>query len=338
MGFIDLIRTLGAQDTVACIGPSNLYERFGYFREAVSNICIAEPDPVRTAMLLRKIPAANHIHLFESAVLSTGRRAELKRYNYDELTTVGDTPALNALFPGLRETEQMAVDALSTSGFIGKLPQHHRGRDLLIIDSIGQEFDLLREVDKLNSLTRFSGLIVRIAKLPSVDPKSQSDQLHEWLKVRDFDRSIVLDGADPDLAIWYLPRNELGADLKQQRKLLESMRSEREAQRAVLEERTAALEKTSAAALKADSDLRVAIRLQTVAQNDLKDLQRQYSALSADKERQDKLLRQVTRKLAYASNHLHQLAADTPAVAELVDNASPDKKSRETSDNDNPGE
>ena len=323
---------------MACIGPSNLYKRFGYFREAVSNICIAEPDPVRTAMLLRKIPAANRFHLFESAVLSTGRRAELKRYNYDALTTVGDTSALSALFPGLRETEQMAVDALSTSGFIGKLPQHHRGRDLLIIDSIGQEFDLLREVDKLNSLTRFSGLIVRIAKLPSVDPKSQSDQLHEWLKVRDFDRSIVLDGADPDLAIWYLPRNELGADLKQQRKLLESMRSEREAQRAVLEERTAALEKTSAAALKADSDLRVAIRLQTVAQNDLKDLQRQYLALSADKERQDKLLRQVTRKLAYASNHLHQLAADTPAVAELVDNASPDKKSRDTSDNDNPGE
>ena len=338
MSFVDLIKALGAQDTLACIGPSNVYERFDYFRETVSNIFIAEPDPVRAATLQSNIPAANRIHLFESAVLSTGRRAELKRYNYDELTTVGDTPALNALFPGLRETEQMAVDALSTSGFIGKLPQHHRGRDLLIIDSIGQEFDLLREFDKLNSLIRFSGIIVRIAKQPSGDAQSQPDKLHEWLKIRDFDRSIVLDGADPDLAIWYFPRNELGADLKQQRKLVESLRSEREAQRAVLEERTVALEKTSAAARKADSDLRVAMRLQTAAQDDLKDLQRQYSALSADKERQDKLLRQVTHKLAYASNHLHQLAANTPAVAELVDNASLKKENCDAGDNDKPDE
>ena len=338
MGFVDLIRTLGAQDTVACIGPSNVYKRFGYFREAVSNICIAEPDPVRAATLQRKIPAANRIHLFESAVLSTGRRAELKRYNYDELTTVGDTPVLNVLFPGLRETEHMAVDALSTTGFIAKLPQHHRGRDLLIIDSLGQEFDLLREFDRLNSLVRFSGIIVRIAKQPGVAPQSQSDQFQEWLKIREYDRSIVLDGADPDLAIWYFPRNELGADLKQQRKLVESLRSEREAQRAVLEERTSALEKTSAAAHKADSDLRVAMRLQTTAQDDLKDLQRQYSALSTDKERQDKLLRQVTRKLTYASHHLHQLAADTPAVAELVENASLDKEKRDACDNDKPDE
>ena len=338
MSFVDLIKTLGAQDTLACIGPSNVYERFDYFRETVSNICIAEPDPVRAATLQSNIPAANRIHLFESAVLNTGRRAELKRYNYDALTTVGDTPVLLTLFPGLRETEHMAVDALSTSGFIEKLPQHHRGRDLLIIDSIGQEFDLLREFDKLNSLIRFSGIIVRITKQPSVDPQSQSDQFREWLKIRDFDRSIVLDGADPDLAIWYFPRNELGADLKQQRKLVESLRSERETQRAVLEERTAALEKTSIAARKADSDLRVAMRLQTAAQDDLKDLQQQYSTLSADKERQDKLLRQVTRKLAYASNHLHQLAANTPAVAELVDNASVDKKNCDAGDNDKPDE
>ena len=338
MSFVDLIKALGAQDTLACIGPSNVYERFDYFRETVSNICIAEPDPVRAATLQSNIPAANRTHLFERAVLSTGRHAELKRYNYDELTTVGDTPALNVLFPGLRETEHMNVDALTAAEFIDKLPPHHRGRDLLIIDSLGQEFDLLREFDKLSSLTRFSGLIVRIAKLPSVDPKSQSDQLHEWLKMREYDRSIVLDSTDPDLAIWYFPRNELGADLKQQRKLVESLRSEREAQRAVLEERTAALEKTSIAARNTDTDLRKVKRLQTAAKEDLKDLQRQYSALSADKERQDNLLRQVTRKLAYASYYLHQLAADTPAVAELVDNVSLDKENRDTSDNDNPGE
>ncbi len=317
MSFIDLLRTFDAQDTIAHIGPSVLYERFGYFRGVVSNVCIAEPDPVRAAALQKNIPAADRVRLLENAVICEGRRPELTRYNFDALTAIGETGALKSLFPGLRETERVAIGALSPASFIERLPQDHRGRDLLIIDSLGQEFDLLKEFDACDALVRFSSVIVRFTKLPTAAVSGQSDQLHDWLGERHFDRSIVIDDADPDLAVWLFLRNPLGEDLVEQQNLVKTLQSETKTQRD-------ALEKSAAIAEKADSDLRVALRLQTVAHDDLKDLQRKFSTLYADKERQDKLLLQVTRKLTYASNHLYRLAAEAPEFARLVEDVSLD--------------
>lgn len=311
--FDDLLAKLGSQDTVTHIGPSVLYERFRYYRRTVAQVVIAEPDPSRAALNIREIQPNDRIKLIESAVLANGRRAELRRYNFESLTSLGEGSDLKILFPGLRETGSIAVDVLPIAQLVTKLPQNHRGLDLLVIDSLGEELDILTAINAEGALERFSNIVLRIARLPASNGASPIKSLLEWLAAHHYDRSVVLDGSDPDLPVLYFQRNPLGEDLEQQTSLAASFRAENET-------RGAALAEAGAKIKKADEDLRVALRLQSAAHDDLKDLQRQHAELRADKQGQDELLRKVTQKLAYASDYLRRLAIDAPEAAGLVEN------------------
>ncbi len=312
MIFDDLLARLGTQDTVAHIGPSVLYERFRFYRRTAAHVVIAEPDPSRAAINNREVSRTNRVDQIESAVLAAGRRAELRRYNFDALSALCDLDALKSLFPGLRETERIAVNVLPVAELIAKFPQNHRGLDLLVIDSLGEELDILKEINAQDALERFSNIVLRIARLPESTDFAPTKNLLEWLAAHHYDRSVVLDGTDPDLPVLYFQRNPLGKNLEQQTNLAASFRAENETRGAALTDAHAKIKKT-------DEDLRVALRLQSASQDDLKDLQRQHAELRADKQSQDELLRKVTQKLSYASDYLRRLAIDTPEAAGLVE-------------------
>ena len=320
MIFDDLIAQLGPQDAIAHIGPSILYKQCRYYRRAVAKVVIAEPDPSRAASFNREKLAAGRITLIDRAVLPEGRRADLRRYNFDALNTLNDLKLLNTLFPGLQERERVTVDVLPVAQFLNQLPSNHRGRDLLVIDSLGEELEILESIATHKDFQRFSNIVLRIARDPAPGENSQTRRLFEWLASQYYDRSITLDGADPDLPVLYFPRNPLGEDLKQQQSLAASFRAENEA-------RGKALSEAQTRVKKSDDDLRVALRLQSAAQDDLKDLQQQYAQLRTDKQDQDELLRKVTQKLSYASDYLRRLAIDAPDAAELVENTSVDRDS-----------
>lgn len=316
MIFDDLIAQLGPQDTIAHIGPSALYEQCRYYRRAAAQVIIAEPDWSRAANIKREMRGASGRTIVESAVLPEGRRADLRRYNFNALNTLSDVDLLKTLFPGLRETERVAIDVMSIALFLKQFREKHRGCDLLIIDSIGEELGILQGVEAQSRLRRFSNIVLRIAKHPDSNAPSPTKKLLEWLALHHFDRSIVLDGADPDVPVLYFPRNPLGESLKQQTDLATSFRAENEARGKALTEAQTKMEK-------ADQDMRLALRLQSVAQDDLKDLQQQYAQLRSDKQDQDELLRKVTQKLSYASDYLRRLSIDAPDATGLVESASP---------------
>ena len=323
--FDDLLAKLGPQDSVAHLGPSILYEQFRFYRRTAARVFVVEPDPARAADVRRTAMQANNIELFQNAIVVGNRNVTLRRYNFDALTGLCDPGPLKMLFPGLRETQSIAVDGMPIETFVASLPKNHRRCDLLVIDSLGEEFDLLEQFDAQDALARFFHLVVRLAP-PASSNSARGKQLRDWLAARHYDRPIALDASDPDLPVLYFQRNPLGEDLAKQTSLVESLRAQQQ-------RRDAALSDANAQARKADSDLRVALRLQSAAQDDLKDLQRQYADLRADKERQDELLRKVTQKLAYASDYLRRLAIDAPEIKGLMENAqtSIDEEARDTS-------
>ncbi|MEO1251527.1 MAG: FkbM family methyltransferase [Pseudomonadota bacterium] len=84
----------------------------------------------------------------------------------------------------------------------------------------------------------------------------------------------------------------------------------------------------------AEENLGVALRLQSAAQGDAKDLQDQYAKLLAEKERQDALLRKVSEKLVTASEQLQRLSGDeqTHKAAAILNDGSPTNGALEEGD------
>lgn len=314
MIFDDLIAHLGRQDTIAHIGPSVLYEPFRLFQRTDAQVVIAEPDPVRAAAVYRGANPSKNIQLLEYAVLPQGRRADLRRYNFDALSNLSEADFLSALFPGLHEIERSTVDILPVAAFVEKLHQQHRGRDLLIVDSLGEELGILAAFAEAGALERFQNIVLRIVRHDDSNTHSPTKQLFDWMTTNHYDRWVVLDGADPDIPVLYFQRNPISKDYIQQKDLAASFRAENET-------RGKALADAQQKMKKSDDDLRLALRLQSAAQDDLKDLQQQYTQLRADKHDQDELLRKVTQKLSYASDYLRRIAIDTPDAAGLVERA-----------------
>lgn len=80
----------------------------------------------------------------------------------------------------------------------------------------------------------------------------------------------------------------------------------------------AQFEDLEAQADSANQDLRIALRLQTMAASDLAELQARYAALLDAKQGQDRLLQTLTRRLTEASDYLHTLSQNAPATARAV--------------------
>jgi len=182
---------------------------------------------------------------------------------------------------------------------------------MLVIDCLGEELAILQKIDDEQALSRFQRIVVRTAHGTKADA-SGLDALTKWLAERHYRDPFLLDGSDASLPVMYFHRNQLSENLAHQTDLVKSLRAEKETQRALLEDANQNAEKAAA-------DMRVAMRLHTAAQDDLKDLQSQYASLFAAKEEQDKLLRQVARKLSYASDYLHRLAVESPEFAGLLE-------------------
>lgn len=310
MFFSDLVSGLGAQDSAVHLGPSVLYDRFRYYRHTAASVFIAEPDPMRAASIYQRLDGIGRITLLQCAILGDGRKADLRRYNFDAVTSFQNLDALRSLFPGLRETAHIVVDVLPVSQLLKRLRPQHRGGDLLVIDCLGEAQNILKKIDDENALSRFQRIVVRTVHDTNADADGPG-ALTKWLAERHYNDPFLLDGSDANLPVLYFHRNQLSENLAHQTDLVRSLRAEKETQRALLDD-------AKNNAKKADADMRVAMRLHIAAQDDLKDLQSQYASLFAAKEEQDKLLRQVARKLSYASEHLHRLAVESPEIAGLL--------------------
>ncbi|WP_141135134.1 hypothetical protein [Puniceibacterium sediminis] len=96
-------------------------------------------------------------------------------------------------------------------------------------------------------------------------------------------------------------------------KILETAQEEARSKAEEIEKAQDTLRKESAAIhTRAQQDTALAIRLQTLAREDLQDLRRRYQELLADKTAQDELLRSVTARLQQAAEYLQQLDPAVP--------------------------
>ncbi len=303
------MRNAGPRDTILHIGPGVLYDGIDYATISAKTT-IVEPDSDIAAELRIRFSHRADVTIIENAVLAESGDVELRKYNFRMLNSMRRGDGLLDLFPGLQSDAIQTVRAIDINDVVKRLPKGDAGRDILVIDSLGEEFSLLRALDAAGQLERFGHVIIRTTMEVLFVGGSDLREIKEWLKGCGFDRPIRLDDGDPDLPVLSFSRNPLLARLAQEQKVSETLRAD-------IDRHEKAVKEAEDAAMRAERDLKMAIRTHAATQSDLRDLQSQYATLRAAKEERDALLTQVTKRLSDASEHLHRLTASQDANAEL---------------------
>ena len=270
----------GAENTILHIGPCSSFFDIDY-KKSIANVIIVEPDPVRALRIKNDLIGCENINVLERAALENERDAVLTKYNFSRMDSHREsTPHLKNVFPGIKAISKFTTPTISAAELANQMPEHHNQQDILFIDVLGEEAAFLRAFESIGALDRFATIVVRAMKRSCFVDAPNVAIMGDWLSERYFDKPTYIDDSDPDFPVLCYRRNDAAIKASEQAQLMEVYQKERDDAR---------------------RDLGVSLRLQSMVNADIEDLQGRFALLQAEKEKQDSLLQQVTQRLVTAS-------------------------------------
>ncbi|MFD3191531.1 hypothetical protein ACFMPD_14810 [Sedimentitalea sp. HM32M-2] len=300
-----------------------------------ARVVLVEPDPARMPQLRAQIrDQGDRVQLIAAAVAPETGNAPFHRCNFAALSGLDVPEALSRLMPGLATVGSRQVATLSPADLLARADLQGAGH-VLRCDAPGAVAGLLDGLQAAGALARFAVIRLVAGAEPFYGPGSAAPELIARLQRQGYRLLAREDADDPDWPRLRFQRDavlvELQAQLAARAGALaaqEARTAEEAAARAAAETRTAqdqariaALETEltdlRAQAAAAQEDLRLALRMQTLAAADLADLQARHAALNAERDRQDALLGQLALQLGDVSDHLGRLdaAPDKPRLS-----------------------
>jgi len=281
---------------------------------------LVEPDPAALRRFERDRPAGPEVHVIAAALAAERGSAPFLRLKIPRLSGLCCPPELFELMPGLRPVAEFPVETRTLGDILEEAAISGDG-NVLVCENPGVSAAVLEGLAAPDALALFPEIELVCSARPLFGPGTDAEAVERFLEERGY-RLTRCDDADPD---W--PRLGFRRDpaLEAQRVEAEALRSARdsalEAQRVAEAEaarQRAALAEAEQAAETLRQDLSLALRLQTMAQTDLQELQTRHAALMEEKTAQDVLLSQLLLRLEEALEHLHRLGmADDTAAGEV---------------------
>lgn len=266
-------------------------------------VIVAEPAETRGGKSVQALEGLDGVTIVDGVLADGSGEVELVQYNLPGLRGLtAPTPALKALFPGLKERNRVTVRKValaSVVGNAGELPNPVRLR----IDLPGAEPMALKALEDGGILAKADLVSMRCGAEAMFDGGWPRAQLQDWLQAR----YIRLEHAADDDPDW--PDLRLKADATGRK--LATLEAENAKLKAICDQATAARERAMA-------DLGLAIRMQGLLQTDLDDLRERYRQSETARSQQEDLLRKLTPRLQEAAQQLRQLQLVEAADAELL--------------------
>jgi len=305
---------------------------------------LVEPDPAALRRFERDRPAGPEVHVIAAALAAERGSAPFLRLKIPRLSGLCCPPELFELMPGLRPVAEFPVETRTLGDILEEAAISGDG-NVLVCENPGVSAAVLEGLAAPDALALFPEIELVCSARPLFGPGTDAEAVERFLEERGY-RLTRCDDADPDwprLGFRRDPALEAQrvaeAEAARQRAALaeaeqaaETMRAEAEALRSARDsaleaQRVAEAEATRQRAALAEAeqaaetlrqDLSLALRLQTMAQTDLQELQTRHAALMEEKTAQDVLLSQLLLRLEEALEHLHRLGmADDTAAGEV---------------------
>ncbi|MBR9650063.1 FkbM family methyltransferase [Thalassovita aquimarina] len=301
-------------------------------------IVLVEPYQDDAAALVRRTAGDERVTVMPVAIGAKTGRANLHRFNMAALSSLRAPGALRELFPGLRETALVEVETLTAADLMKQLPAPDNRSDVLLLDTPGEEAEILKGLIAIDGLVRFRDIFLRTGRNALYEGGTGLPDLIALLRKEGFTprRRCDTDPDFPELHFRIEPvvqnNRALCAELAETRgqlvareariaeleTALDNALAEAKTKQTEMQDRFIALRSSEE---KAKQDLSLALRLQSMRDADISALEKKYAEVLQQKESQDQLLRKLTARLSSAAKYLQQqelgeIRADDPQLEE----------------------
>lgn len=318
------------------------------FPDASSRTVLVEPDPTRITLLQERFAARDDITILSGTVGDTAGQGELLVFNFPGLRSLSaPTTALTELLPGLNIRARHPVKIMTAKQLLNSLPTLPEPVHMHI-QSPGSELTILRALASAGFLEKLTQLRVHCTEITAFENGADRKTVESWIQQNGFilsdrmeddpDRPVLTFQSDPVLQNLRGQLGKAAAKVKKLEKKLKTGGESAKAGKAKLtklaatqgsdsghadqgRDRIATLEqqlrtartqaeKSQRQAERCRDDLAVALRMQTLLQNDLRELQERFTKVDQERDRLQTLLQTLTPRLQQAASHLKQLSVD----------------------------
>jgi len=265
-------------------------------------------------------------------------------FNFPQLNSLREPTGLNRVLPGLRQVGEAAVDCLPLPKLLEQMELDVDQTNWLMIEVPGEEGDVLRQLEQAGRFQAFSRLFITAGVNSLYCGAETADALAKQTERHGFERNGNVDISDSDWAREHLHLNRKALECERLRQQLDHLNREHAAEKLAfkqksteiiealewkvqhVEEETRKLDKLSVEqaerreAEKAElqqqletlkkklemqeADLSLAVKLQVLRENDLRELQQRYGKLQETNEQQCELLEKLHQRLSVAVDYV----------------------------------
>jgi FkbM family methyltransferase len=317
---------------VIVVGAGHGRDLPALMRSTPEHLVLLEPHPQWADFLRRQTAAAPRTEVLEYALDDQSGRGTLTVFNFPELNSLRPDPALASLLPGAQQTARLSVEIRSLKDLLQQWDESVSGNNWLIIDAPGLEQTVLRSLADPDVRSHFGHIVLRTGQHLYDGVAKDAESLEGLMLARGFRILGEADLSDGDWPRVHLQqfndsgqhkklearfetlklrskalakeKHQLQDQLKETRRELEDRLAELQSLRQQRNERTDKLQEVID---QTKSDLSVSLRLQTLRENDLKELQTRYAEVLETRDAQHRLLLKIRKRLSLAAEYLSQL-------------------------------
>jgi len=323
-------------DHIVHIGAGLCPELEDYRGLRAGQITLVEPNPEFVAALKALAGESERIAVLPTAVAERTGSATLHQFNFPGLDSLRRPAGLDQLLPGLRQIGRLPVPTISPEQLVHQLDLQRARNNWLILEAPGEEAAILGALGRGNMLQKFQRLIVRLGVEPFYEDGSWVEPMLKQLEEFGYMPETGPDTTDADWPRFHLkfqPQALVAVELQQEldaRAAEMTKLNDKLAQRTVeintlkkrLFEANQKSQEHKTRLEEAQTDLSLALRMQMLHENDLKELQARYGEVLTIKNEQQELLTQLHHRLSRAAEYLKLVNAhseDQRLPEELLD-------------------
>lgn len=218
-------------DTILHIGAGRCGEFPKYELLGARRIILVEADEKRARYLLRAYENYNHVQVLSCAVSDVSGPITLKQYNLQNYNSIREATGLRQIYPGLRQTGELEVESVTLSKLVGDLCMDYTKKNLLVIDTPGEEMNLVDSLGTDNLFEMFETVTLYCAERSLFVGAQTADNILSVLYELGYELIARDDEKDPNRPRWTLNRNKNKIENIKLRDVITTIRSEHEKER-----------------------------------------------------------------------------------------------------------
>lgn len=196
------------------LGAGQCSELAQYIALRPQSLLLIEADPQIAHDLQARAAEYAQLKVICAAVSGHPGPAILHRYNLPGASSLHPATGLKKLFPGLKETGRIKVEAVTPDSLFRSLNLQNDFENTLVIDLPGEELPILQSLLKSELLYLFSRLYLNCGREPLYEGSTTAQSILQWLEKHGYVLLRENNLQDPDRPCWALQLNKLHFEIR----------------------------------------------------------------------------------------------------------------------------